>query len=71
MKKALGINFPSKTIIDISILWKDKKKHILLNMINVAIFFLAETWCSVEHNGLGCRCCRKKWLTPLLNGAFC
>jgi hypothetical protein len=36
MKRILGFNFPSATIVDISILWKNKK-NVLINMVNAAI----------------------------------
>jgi hypothetical protein len=38
MKRILGFYFPSATIVDISSLWKNKKKNVLIYMVNVVIF---------------------------------
>jgi hypothetical protein len=37
IKRGLGINFPSTTLVDISSLWNNKKKSSLVNMVNAAI----------------------------------
>jgi hypothetical protein len=37
IKRVLGINFPSTTVVDISSLWNNKKKNSLMNMVNATI----------------------------------